>query len=103
VQTGRSRGFGFCYFRKTSDAEKAREAMNGMELQGRKIRVDFSVTRRAHTPTPGRYMGRPDDRPYAFFSIRLVWMHGVFCFVCPKVTSVQCQQWLVVGCFIAWS
>ena len=29
------------------------------ELDGKKIRVDFSITKRAHTPTPGVYMGRP--------------------------------------------
>ena len=27
-------------------------------LDGRKIRVDYSITKRAHTPTPGMYMGR---------------------------------------------
>lgn len=26
-------------------------------LHGRYIRTDFSATQRAHTPTPGRYMG----------------------------------------------
>lgn len=28
------------------------------EFQGRKIRVDYSLTKKAHSPTPGRYMGR---------------------------------------------
>merc|ERR1712013_981115 len=42
-------------------ATDAREAMNGLELDGRKIRVDFSITKRPHTPTPGMYMGRPTD------------------------------------------
>ena len=37
--------------------------MNGMHLDGRPIRVDFSVTKRAHTPTPGRYMGERTDEP----------------------------------------
>merc|ERR1712228_797490 len=41
------------------DATEAREALNGTELDGRKIRVDYSITKRAHTPTPGMYMGRP--------------------------------------------
>ena len=35
------------------------ERANGMELDGRRIRVDYSITKRAHTPTPGMYMGRP--------------------------------------------
>jgi len=38
---------------------KAKERANGMELDGRRIRVDFSITKRPHTPTPGIYMGRP--------------------------------------------
>lgn len=38
---------------------QAMEHANGMELDGRRIRVDYSITKRAHTPTPGIYMGRP--------------------------------------------
>ncbi len=30
-----------------------------MEVDGRRIRVDYSITKRPHTPTPGVYMGRP--------------------------------------------
>ena len=58
-QTGRSRGFGFVYFDNREDAEEAKERANGMELDGRRIRVDFSITKRPHTPTPGVYVGRP--------------------------------------------
>ena len=57
--TGRSRGFAFIYFENTEDATEARDAMTGAEMDGRKIRVDYSITKRAHTPTPGMYMGRP--------------------------------------------
>ena len=59
--SGRSRGFAFVYFENIKSATDAREAMNGLELDGRKIRVDFSITKRPHTPTPGMYMGRPTD------------------------------------------
>lgn len=59
-KTGRSRGFGFCYFEREDDAAEAKEKANGMELDGRRIRVDFSITARAHTPTPGVYVGRPE-------------------------------------------
>ena len=38
---------------------QAKEHCNGLELDGRKIRVDYSITKRAHTPTPGVYMGKP--------------------------------------------
>ena len=74
--SGRSRGFAFLYYESLEDATEvinnlivlddvdnelfqAREALNGIELDGRKIRVDYSITKRAHTPTPGMYMGRP--------------------------------------------
>jgi len=62
--SGRSRGFAFIYYEEVDDAVEARSQMNGTEMDGRKIRVDFSITKRAHTPTPGMYMGRPtrDDR-----------------------------------------
>lgn len=47
------------YFERVDDAAEAKERANGMELDGRDIRVDFSITKRAHTPTPGMYVGRP--------------------------------------------
>ena len=59
LQTGRSRGFAFVYFESVDDARAAKEAMCDFELDGRRIRVDFSITKRSHTPTPGVYMGRP--------------------------------------------
>lgn len=55
--TGRSRGFAFVYFEHLDDAKEARERCSGMEIDGRRIRVDFSITKRPHTPTPGVYMG----------------------------------------------
>uniref|UniRef100_UPI00398E650F transformer-2 protein homolog alpha-like isoform X2 n=1 Tax=Pristiophorus japonicus TaxID=55135 RepID=UPI00398E650F len=58
-RTGRSRGFGFVYFENVEDSKEAKELANGMELDGRRIRVDYSITKRPHTPTPGIYMGRP--------------------------------------------
>ncbi|KAG5262047.1 hypothetical protein AALO_G00291560 [Alosa alosa] len=58
-QSRRSRGFAFVYFENREDAKEAKEQANGMELDGRRIRVDYSITKRPHTPTPGIYMGRP--------------------------------------------
>lgn len=43
--TGRSRGFGFVTFATESDAGKARDAMNEVELDGRTIRVDYANER----------------------------------------------------------
>lgn len=57
MQSNRSRGFGFVYFKEQSDATRARDALNGIDIDDRKIRVDYSVTHRPHTPTPGEYMG----------------------------------------------
>ena len=57
--SGRSRGFAFVYYEDIADATEARKEMNGTELDGRKIRVDFSITKRPHTPTPGTYQVNP--------------------------------------------
>jgi len=66
AKTGRSRGFAFIYFESVNSAKHAKEKLNGIEIDGRKIRVDFSLTQHAHAPTPGVYMGRnggPRSRP----------------------------------------
>ncbi|KAL7035719.1 hypothetical protein ACKWTF_008522 [Chironomus riparius] len=66
AKSGNSRGFGFVYFYYVNDATEARRDCNGMRLNGKRIRVDYSITKRAHTPTPGVYMGirqsHNDDR-----------------------------------------
>ena len=43
--SGRSRGFAFIYYENVEDAAEARNAMSGADLDGRKIRVDFSITK----------------------------------------------------------
>ncbi|CAG8514295.1 12886_t:CDS:2 [Racocetra fulgida] len=62
-RSDRSRGFGFVYMNSVEEASVAKEKTNGMELNGRNMRVDYSLTQRPHTPTPGEYMG---DRPSRF-------------------------------------
>eukprot|EP00249_Psilotum_nudum_P006203 c19536_g1_i1 orf=431-1153(-) len=52
-ETGRSRGFGFVRFTSVADAEAAIEQMNGRDLGGRNVRVNFATER---TPIGG--MGR---------------------------------------------
>jgi len=56
-RTDRSRGFGFIVMANTDDAARCVQELNGVELNGRRIRVDYSVTERPHAPTPGEYMG----------------------------------------------
>ncbi|KAG0178805.1 transformer 2 beta [Apophysomyces sp. BC1034] len=56
-----SRGFGFVYFENQEDATRARDATNGLMVDNRKIRVDYSMTHKPHTPTPGFYMGEPRE------------------------------------------
>lgn len=41
-ETGRSKGFGFVEFATVEDAAKAKEAMDGAEIDGRAIKVDFA-------------------------------------------------------------
>ncbi|KYQ94475.1 RNA-binding region RNP-1 domain-containing protein [Tieghemostelium lacteum] len=58
-KTGQSKCFAFVYFEKQEDAVRAKEECQGIELHGKKIRTDFSATKKAHDPTPGRYFGNP--------------------------------------------
>lgn len=62
-QSGRSRGFAFIYFKSVEDAIEAKDRSAGTEIDGRRIRVDYSITERAHTPTPGIYLGKPTTPP----------------------------------------
>jgi cold-inducible RNA-binding protein len=39
-ETGRSRGFGFVTFKNPPDGDRARQEMNGQQLDGRTIKVD---------------------------------------------------------------
>lgn len=71
MQSNTSRGFGFIYFEGIHDARDARvrlkdspiftlqDAMNGKDIDGRKVRVDFSATSGPHDRTPGKYLGAP--------------------------------------------
>jgi RNA recognition motif-containing protein len=41
-ETNRSKGFGFVEFANVEDAVAAKDAMDGAELDGRNIKVDFA-------------------------------------------------------------
>lgn len=56
------RGYCFIYYTKTRDATAALNETNGIEVKERRIRVDYSKTKRAHTPTPGFYRGKRGQR-----------------------------------------
>ena len=56
--SGRSKGFGFIEFAQETDAQQAKEAMNGKELNGRAIKVDEAREQRGRA-SGGR---RPDRR-----------------------------------------
>jgi len=56
-RSDRSRGFGFIKMSTVDEAARCIQELNGIELNGRRIRVDYSVTDRPHAPTPGEYMG----------------------------------------------
>jgi len=48
--TGRSKGFGFVEFANDDDAAKAKEALDGAEVDGRQIRVDYALEREQDRP-----------------------------------------------------
>lgn len=69
VYDAKSRGFkGYCfiYYTKLRDATAALNETNGLEVKERRIRVDYSKTKRAHTPTPGFYRGNRGQRNRSF-------------------------------------
>mgnify|MGYP000338636677 CR=1 FL=1 len=45
-ETNKSKGFGFVEFASVEEAVKAKEAMDGVELDGRAIRVDYAEERK---------------------------------------------------------
>lgn len=51
--TGRSKGFGFVSFTSTSDAESAMQSMDGRNLGGRILRVNFAIEK----PPSARFGG----------------------------------------------
>ena len=59
--SGRSRGFGFVNFSSEDSAQTAMSAMDGQELNGRSIRVNFANER----PSGTRYGGGDGDGGYS--------------------------------------
>jgi len=44
--TGRSKGFGFVRFATTEEAQKAKDEMDGKDIAGRSVKVDFARPKR---------------------------------------------------------
>ena len=42
------------------DAKIAKEAMCDQNIRGRRVRIDFSITKKPHARTPGFYNGKPN-------------------------------------------
>ncbi|CAF4423797.1 unnamed protein product [Rotaria socialis] len=47
----------FHKFSRVKDVQIAKEALNSVELDHHRLRINYSVTKHAHTLTPGIYMG----------------------------------------------
>jgi len=58
----KSRGFAFITYQLESEATEAKTQAHGMTIEEKEIRVDYSITRRAHSPTPGVYLGQKKDK-----------------------------------------
>lgn len=52
--TGRSRGFAFVEYATEAEAQEARQRFNGMEFEGRNLRVDEAQERTSTRPSGGR-------------------------------------------------
>jgi len=46
-ETGKSKGFGFVEFASAEEAKAAKEALDGKEINGRPIKIDFAIEKEA--------------------------------------------------------
>lgn len=53
------KNFDWIYSDDSLFISKAKRETHGTEIDGQKIRVDFSLTEKPHERTPGIYMGMP--------------------------------------------
>lgn len=71
-ETGRSKGFGFVEFANEEDAARAQREMDGKEVKGRSIKVDFAkedptkmykreASAPVNTPTPAPQEAEDDE------------------------------------------
>jgi cold-inducible RNA-binding protein len=55
--SGRPKGFGFVEMSSPEEAQKAKEALNGTELDGRTLKVDVAKEQVPRAPRSGGYGG----------------------------------------------
>ena len=47
-ETGKPKGYGFCEYRDEETAQSARRNLQGYEINGRQLRVDFAENEKGH-------------------------------------------------------
>ena len=57
--TQESRGFGFVNMVNASQADAAKEGLQGEVIEGRTLSIEKARRSRPRTPTPGKYFGPP--------------------------------------------
>ncbi|CAD6221144.1 unnamed protein product [Miscanthus lutarioriparius] len=60
-ETGRSRGFGFVSFRTAEDAQAALEALDGVELEGRPLRLSLAEQNPPPGPPPSTAQAQQEE------------------------------------------
>uniref|UniRef100_A0A2P2IQ46 Uncharacterized protein MANES_09G044400 n=2 Tax=Rhizophora mucronata TaxID=61149 RepID=A0A2P2IQ46_RHIMU len=68
-ETGRSRGFGFVTFETAEDADAAMSALNGVEVEGRPLRLNLAANRARPPPTPRSLADNDSENSELFSSI----------------------------------
>jgi len=58
-----SRGYGFAKFVKYDDLIKAKNELDGSDINGRNIKVELSKRNKPRDSTPGRYLGKKKQSP----------------------------------------
>jgi len=62
-ETGKTKGFGFCEYRDAETALSAMRNLNGYEMNGRALRVDYAENEKASIATGGPGTFQPPQQP----------------------------------------
>ncbi|KAK4254137.1 hypothetical protein QN277_009560 [Acacia crassicarpa] len=61
-ETGKTKGYGFCEYKDEETALSARRNLQGYEINGRKLRVNFTDKNREQTPQ--KQVAAPEEADY---------------------------------------